>query len=137
MGGVGGWIVGDPHASIVPCLPRSNWRYTWSEGLCLRQRSASLEVLTFGVLALGVVTAAGTEVAHLKTHAEPAPGSGPGCPTQRDPQTPQLDREPDNQPGDHPHASVDERLELVVPPKRSSTPKLGLYVKAPLWAGLG
>lgn len=38
-------VVGDPHASIVPCRSATSCRYTWSESRRLRQRRASLGVL--------------------------------------------------------------------------------------------
>ena len=43
--GVRRGVVGDPHASIVPCRSHTSWRYTWSDSLRLRQRNASLGVL--------------------------------------------------------------------------------------------
>ena len=45
VGGVGGWVVGDPHASTLPCWSRTSCRQTWSDSRRLRQRIASLGVL--------------------------------------------------------------------------------------------
>jgi hypothetical protein len=44
-GRVGGGVVGDPHASVVPGLPAASWQYTRSGRCRLRRRGAFLGVL--------------------------------------------------------------------------------------------